>query len=156
MPNSLVVRTLRWEIWYCSLNLLLSSLTPGQNRMLLSSPHSVSYIQSFICFAPCTHIWKKAFHFVSNRMKQCNFFISVGKTEEKQYFWFYPKLLCAYGHIHFPWFCFIAKTIKPITHTALDGSGGHQFCQATLEVASVSKLMKYCPQIYVAIAQRRD
>lgn len=70
-------------------------------------------------------------------------FYFSGENRGKTVFLVLPKILYAYGHIHFPWFCFIAKTIKPITHTALDGSGGHQFCQATLEVASVSKLMKY-------------
>jgi len=40
-----------------------------------------------------------------------HFFASAGKTKEKTYFWFYPKCLHAYGHIHFAWFCLIAKTI---------------------------------------------
>lgn len=108
-----------------SLGLLLSCVSPHSWTKLDAAFFSpLSIILSVILFFCSVYmIQKRAFHFVSNRTKQFSFFASVRKTKEKEYFLFYPKLLYAYGHIHFAWFHFIAKAIKPITHTALDSSG---------------------------------
>lgn len=51
------------------------------------------------------------------------FCFSGENQDKKEWVWFYPGVLHAYGNIHFALFCFIAKAIKPITHIALDSSG---------------------------------
>lgn len=153
MPKSMADRTACWEILYSSLNLSWSPtssasvLTPGQNGILPSSPHSVSYIESFSLtlsnFLCSVYMYPKesiSFLYQTGGSNPA-FWFQWGKARKK-YFCIYPKILYAYGRIPFAWFCFIAKAIKPVTHTALDSSGSSVF-QAMLEVASLRKLMKY-------------